>query len=52
MRNKAVANMLSKIKMMIENEQYEDAKHYIESQKIKILFNDDKEEDYIEEVVN
>lgn len=52
MRNKAVADILNKIKIMIENEQYEDAKNYIESQKIKILFDDDKAEDYIDEIVN
>lgn len=51
MRNKAVCEILTKIKIMIENEQYEDAKSYIESQKIQILFDNDRTEDYIDSVV-
>lgn len=52
MKNKSVIDTLDKIMIMIENEQYEDAKNYIKSQKINILFDDDKEQDYIDEVVN
>lgn len=52
MKNKSVIETLDKIKAMIKKEQYEDTLNYIESSKLRILFEEDKEQDYIDEVVN
>lgn len=51
MSNKEVVDILNNIKEMIEKEEYEKALTYITKQKVSLVVSENKESEYIDELV-
>lgn len=51
MKNNEVVDILNNIKEMIEKEEYEKARAYITKQKVSLAVSENKESEYIDELV-
>ncbi len=51
MKSEEVIKILNNIKEMIEKEEYEKARAYITKQKVSLAVSENKESDYIDELV-